>query len=994
MPLLCVDWSQPSLLSVVYPVSLFCFALLVNPRPPTLYWQLLIAYTAVLIFFRFLFQYPLFALCTSLTSSPYYTTRSDLSDPYCNAVVSYTSDGSLVQNIAGLLKVTSRNNAESGWLWTFMAGTAVDFVTLFVLLIHRKALKDDGLWYRPLLLTPEEEEEVREARRRKRMAELRKLKERRAKAHQARVEARKKRRVQEERVRRKDVLMLARLLHKRQMTEQEEVEKRQLEQRILEGNIRQRRKFHPAPLQLTETKEEAETTGRIHRLSSANSSQLNSIRELEEALRADQDDDEEEEERETKEAADLTAEAARSAGLTDSDVEPPPHAHNRRGSLRRRVGHRPHDAHIHGDDGKHHRLRHEPHAGSHGTQVSGPSHHQKGKRGAAEDEEEPSFPVWLYRTLNDGSKKTGADFYLATFVLQVVLFIVVLCFYNTQSNIYESAQNNYIPLQFVLVILSIFILIALERVVYLYQSLFLKLALQLSTLITFFVISIVLGLEYSALLQVCYVIFAIYWTLSALQYYWGYPLNTQGKALMRSTNIWSSTALTIYRAIPFVFELQNLLDWSCIRTTLNFGEWLILEDVLANFYSVQCNTDGMRNSPSTEGNAVGKVTKWLVGVLLFLLLVLLLFGPLFLFSSRVATQPDSVTSLTTRIELNGFSPLFSSDQFASVELTADQWQTAVNSNPGLLTSQDYDTLQVLYPQNTGNGVWQITPGGRSILLDALNTTTVVLNVTLIFTRSSLADAPVVYTEYSRPLAASESAALIQAVESGDPAYGTVSLPSCYPRYLSLSSTSSSITDSVEVLSSNPGDLNTCSLVYHTPNGTDPAWWEVLDGGAANGTLGEVSAVDAPPLFVFSQRIPSSTALNLGLVAIYVTVVLAIGLKVRGFVQGNSANLIYQQVPDPAVVLTLCKDLYSARLLGQLVLEEQLYVALINLLRSPEQLLQETGQYVHFYPQSPSPPPSPVDNDDDGDEDDKERKGSDAIDEQEKKEGTFTDVRAR
>ena len=553
-----------------------------------------------------------------------------------------------------------------------------------------------------------------------------------------------------------------------------------------------------------------------------------------------------------------------------------------------------------------------------------------------------------------------------------------------------------------LVLLAIFMLIVFERIVYLYRSLVLKFALQLSTLICFFVIAIVLGLFYSALLEVVYLLFAIYWLLSAQQYYWyhhaavhsqhsshqhterhgsplfsllpslcclrrGYPMNTQGKALMQSTSKWYSTTLTIYRALPFVFELQNLLDWACTRTTLGFGEWLILEDVLANFFFVQCGADSARTSPKSEGSAVGKKDKWLIGVSLFALLVLLLFGPLFLFSSKAATTANPVTSFNLRVEFDGFHRLFSSDQFSASILDASQFTALVAENPSLLSSQDISTLQAIYPLNTGNANWQITPNALSLLVNALNSGTVLLNVTTVFTRSSSSSAPIVYNIFSTTLTANESSALAIALMSGDPSGAVVAVSSCYPRYVSLSSTDSSITDSVSILSSSPSDFNTCELIYHAASGAESAWWEVLDGSngllGSNGTFGEQHSLDAPPLFVFSQRLPSSSSLNLGLVAFYVTIVLAVGKFLRVYVQGNSANIIYQQVPDPSVVLTLCKDLYSARLLEQLVLEEQLYVAIINLLRSPELLLKETGAYVHFFPKDPSPPPSPIDSDD-------------------------------
>ena len=400
--------------------------------------------------------------------------------------------------------------------------------------------------------------------------------------------------------------------------------------------------------------------------------------------------------------------------------------------------------------------------------------------------------------------------------------------------------------------------------------------------------------------------------------------------------------------------------------------WQILEDVLSNFYFVQTSTDSMRGSPKVEGTATSKTSKWLIGVTLFLALVLLLFGPLFLFSSQSATQPNPVTSFTTVVELNGFTTIFSTDQFDAFVPDSSQYQGIVDMEPSVLGSQDLDTLQLLYPLNTGNENWQITPAGRALLLSALNSSGALLNVTFVLTRSASSSAPIVYYQWATQLSANESAALAAAVSSSDPTPTVVVLPACYPRYISLSSTSSSITGSVTVLSTADADLNVCELIFHPAADGNPPWWELLDGSngllGLNGTLGEAHAVDAAPLFVFSQRLPTESSLNLGLVGVYVTIVLAVGKFLRVYVQGNSSNIIYQDVPDPSVVLTMCKDLYSARLLGQLVLEEQLYCEIINLLRSPELLLRKTGTYVHFYPKEPSPPPSPANSDDDNADD--------------------------
>ena len=50
-----------SLLSMFYPLSIFCFALLENPRPKKYYWQICLYYTLFLLSIKFIFQLKLFS---------------------------------------------------------------------------------------------------------------------------------------------------------------------------------------------------------------------------------------------------------------------------------------------------------------------------------------------------------------------------------------------------------------------------------------------------------------------------------------------------------------------------------------------------------------------------------------------------------------------------------------------------------------------------------------------------------------------------------------------------------------------------------------------------------------------------------------------------------------------------------------------------------------------------------------------------------------------
>jgi hypothetical protein len=46
------------------------------------------------------------------------------------------------------------------------------------------------------------------------------------------------------------------------------------------------------------------------------------------------------------------------------------------------------------------------------------------------------------------------------------------------------------------------------------------------------------------------------------------------------------------QAIPFVYELRALLDWSCTATTLSLFDWFKLEDINTSLYFVAVTRDG------------------------------------------------------------------------------------------------------------------------------------------------------------------------------------------------------------------------------------------------------------------------------------------------------------------------------------------------------------------------------------------------------------------
>ena len=59
----------------------------------------------------------------------------------------------------------------------------------------------------------------------------------------------------------------------------------------------------------------------------------------------------------------------------------------------------------------------------------------------------------------------------------------------------------------------------------------------------------------------------------------GYPKSTSGNLLLRHYNTISWLGVTTYTAIPFLYELRCLLDWTCTATTLTLFDWLTFEEI-------------------------------------------------------------------------------------------------------------------------------------------------------------------------------------------------------------------------------------------------------------------------------------------------------------------------------------------------------------------------------------------------------------------------------
>lgn len=149
------------------------------------------------------------------------------------------------------------------------------------------------------------------------------------------------------------------------------------------------------------------------------------------------------------------------------------------------------------------------------------------------------------------------------------------------ANVAEFWTNSRIPLNYFLILLVQFLLIILDRVIYLFKATLLKIFLQYtllgSTMALYFWVwphSIQTPFTQSPVLIISYLLFCLYFYLSALQLKHGYPYEVDEHYLTRTYNEPRPTLFNLYRAIPFAYELRTLLDWITTDTSLGWSEWL------------------------------------------------------------------------------------------------------------------------------------------------------------------------------------------------------------------------------------------------------------------------------------------------------------------------------------------------------------------------------------------------------------------------------------
>lgn len=356
------------------------------------------------------------------------------------------------------------------------------------------------------------------------------------------------------------------------------------------------------------------------------------------------------------------------------------------------------------------------------------------------------------RDILDDSLATPRDFYTASFLVEFISLILI-CFGWSAFRRHEQyavstaslLQENNIPSGLLLYMLMQFLLIVIDRALYLTRSMRGKLLFHcfVTILVHFLVfywipLTTLRPFRENTIIMMLYLLKVVYLFLSAAQIQATFPLSVQRNTLTKRATPLGFGIYQIYRVIPFLHELRMLLDWSCTATTLKLNDWYRVEDINGQLFVNQYTIRSHEKSTRRRGEKQPRTQKLLMGAMLIVILIFILWFPLLIMSlinDRAVSNTPNRVEISLRI--NSYQPIFVMDVLSNNVATNQKDLQQIFDQVAFASSFRSSDVQRVLLSPQSKSVWNISPSSRASLAWTLEkASTVVITFTARFTRSA------------------------------------------------------------------------------------------------------------------------------------------------------------------------------------------------------------------------------------------------------------------
>ena len=495
-----------------------------------------------------------------------------------------------------------------------------------------------------------------------------------------------------------------------------------------------------------------------------------------------------------------------------------------------------------------------------------------------------------------------------------------------------------------------------------------------------------------------YVIYMIYFIFSGMQIKFGFYDMKKKSILKGGYSSMNKTFNTTFRVIPFLYEIKLAIDWAFTPTCLDFFQWNKYESVYDVVYTTYCV---MKAKNITKiGQKVGIVSKASLGGVLSFALIILLVLPIFLFSSlNPNNKSNDLTGANIKIDLSFKDNMGLIKNYTLYESTKpesilnyidnekefdEEWKLYGYSNSTEIKNFPHDQIQKLKFPSTSERNWGMTKPHIINLINLLNFNTtknesdknndngieeVQLIIDYHFQRYFPVEARTPGARHGIVIYDKTNATLESTLQIGkirdaiSTCYETESTFEKFytpPIRLTANADSKEIQDNetfavLGIYLGFTGCKNVTQqelennnyyndyIIYDEKTESNHSYLESYFKFSVKGKKGKEGIF----FYTMSDKVSETTS-GYSVITFYVTFVLLAGNYVRNFFAGEPSKITLTEMPECLDLINLCEGIKIARFSYDFEQEEKLYYILMELMRSPDYLKSLTKPSVQQF----------------------------------------------
>jgi len=466
-------------------------------------------------------------------------------------------------------------------------------------------------------------------------------------------------------------------------------------------------------------------------------------------------------------------------------------------------------------------------------------------------------------------------------------------------------------------------------------------------------------------IRIFYVLNAVYFTLSALQLKYGIPEFTGRMAIMKNYTTFNNVCLKVYKATPFFSEVKTFMDWTFTTTSLDLFQWLKLEELHQVLFETKVSSD--YKFQRKLGEKIDPFEKFYLGFCGIFLIILLVLGPMMLFSTyNPVGRENYVVGATINVgfEFGGnFFGIFKNSHVSAIKRLEEIKDFDISDFKKQPGSRDVDIAKIQYMTMApfSEQLWSIAQPNynqfkeemtrlRDLLsqfnvsqLSENSTTKASLQINLQFFQLETQEnniAPTIST-IKHNFYQSQGGEFYSKKEVNDTLNQLLRITDCSGEKLVIKQAYDSL---IRLGTQQPAtpvsdykigqkfyqDLNIqlkCLSTKDDDTGIANSYWQISTNDRDNQGLIFFAITNKVPGFLVSFSIQ----------AFYIGIVFFAGTFTKRALAGQISNLTLCDLPAAEEIIQIYEGILIARADKNLVKEERLYWELMDILRSPEVL---------------------------------------------------------